>query len=485
LLGNQQTNNLLSNINGSAAGVTLISKNATTYNEGSVAYITSNYNTGYMVGDIRGAWNVDTDVTSLSGSNKVSSSAASDDTNSTTDFVSKNSATFSVNTNSTYVSSGTRSLYVNCTNAASGVKYWKTGGLTVGKSYVLSGQLIASNGSSARKVQFYAGGYDGSSAYGSRVGYCSVADVWNSFSMSFVAVTANFSVVFTEQGSSNDTDFYIDEFSVREAIPDRSVKGNGLAVYGTPTVSAVATGAELKCISGFSTTAGYTANGTRLQQPYNSDLDFTGDWEISGWINGAPSGDISIHWSDASGNNGWMLYHNASTSYFIDGTWDSYSSYMQTNSISILQSRWIKFSYVCKSGTLQYYLDGQAVTNSTNTKDISAWTLTNTSAHQLAIYAGNTGHKFSLIRISATAPSAEQIKDIYEAEKPLFQDGAKCTLNGSSDSVTAMSYDDSNDELLVGTSGGLSVFKGLRRVDENTNAITEVAQQGGLRVEEY
>jgi hypothetical protein len=48
-----------------------------------------------------------------------------------------------------------------------------------------------------------------------------------------------------------------------------------------------------------------------------------------------------------------------------------------------------------------------------------------------------------------------------------------------------MDYDDYNDELLVGTSGGLSVFNGLRRVDENTNAITEVAQQGGLRVEEY
>jgi hypothetical protein len=48
-----------------------------------------------------------------------------------------------------------------------------------------------------------------------------------------------------------------------------------------------------------------------------------------------------------------------------------------------------------------------------------------------------------------------------------------------------MDYDDSNDELLVGTSTNLSVFKGLVRVDENTNNITEVAQQGGLRVEEY
>jgi hypothetical protein len=96
-----------------------------------------------------------------------------------------------------------------------------------------------------------------------------------------------------------------------------------------------------------------------------------------------------------------------------------------------------------------------------------------------------TQESLALWRVSATAPSAEQIKEIYEAEKPLFQANAKCTLDGTSDSVAAMDYDDSNDELLVGTSTNLSVFKGLRRVDENTNNITEVAQQGGLRVEEY
>ena len=46
---------------------------------------------------------------------------------------------------------------------------------------------------------------------------------------------------------------YWDSVSCRGGIPDRSVKGKGLAVHGTPTVSAVATGAELKCISGFTT----------------------------------------------------------------------------------------------------------------------------------------------------------------------------------------------------------------------------------------
>ncbi len=139
---------------------------------------------------------------------------------------------------------------------------------------------------------------------------------------------------------------------------------------------------------------------------------------------------------------------------------------------------------VRRGGTAYFYVNGEEESSIANTLN-----LTNTSA-ELFLGTRHSLHNFmdgsvALLRFSATAPSAEQIKDIYEAEKVLFQENAKCTLNGSSSHIYAMDYDDSNDELLVGTNGGLSVFKGLRRVDENTNNISEVAQQGGLRVEEY
>ena len=59
------------------------------------------------------------------------------------------------------------------------------------------------------------------------------------------------------------------------AVEDRSVNNNGLAVYGTITKSAVATGADLVGYSGFSAS-------NYLQQPYNSDLDFgTGDFSVT------------------------------------------------------------------------------------------------------------------------------------------------------------------------------------------------------------
>ena len=90
----------------------------------------------------------------------------------------------------------------------------------------------------------------------------------------------------------------------------------------------------------------------------------------------------------------------------------------------------------------------------------------------------------SLVRISATAPTAAQIKEIYEAEKPLFQENAKCTLNGASDAVQCLAYDDSTELLHVGTSGGRSTFSGLRRVDETATNTTEISAQGGMIIEE-
>jgi len=91
----------------------------------------------------------------------------------------------------------------------------------------------------------------------------------------------------------------------------------------------------------------------------------------------------------------------------------------------------------------------------------------------------------ALFRISATAPSPEQIKKIYEDEKFLFQDGAQATLYGASDAVTALAYDDDTNLLHAGTSAGRSVFSGLRRVSNTTTAVgTAISASNGLVVEE-
>ena len=91
----------------------------------------------------------------------------------------------------------------------------------------------------------------------------------------------------------------------------------------------------------------------------------------------------------------------------------------------------------------------------------------------------------SLLRISATAPTAEQIAKIYEDEKVLFQENSQATLYGSSDAVTALAYDDDTELLHVGTSAGRSVFQGLRRVDNTTDAVgAAISASNGLIAED-
>ena len=91
----------------------------------------------------------------------------------------------------------------------------------------------------------------------------------------------------------------------------------------------------------------------------------------------------------------------------------------------------------------------------------------------------------ALARISHTAPSAEQIAKIYRDEKVLFQAGAKATLYGTSDAVTALAYDDTTEILHVGTSSGRSDFQGLRRINNTTTAVaTAISANKGMVVEQ-
>ena len=92
----------------------------------------------------------------------------------------------------------------------------------------------------------------------------------------------------------------------------------------------------------------------------------------------------------------------------------------------------------------------------------------------LTISSGGDADKtfLALVRFSATAPSEEQIKKMYEDEKCLFHENTKCTFYGTSDDVNALAYDDSNDILHLGTSSGRSEFQGLNRINNTTTAVT-------------
>jgi len=271
---------------------------------------------------------------------------------------------------------------------------------------------------------------------------------------------------------------------------DRSVKVNPLTVNGTVTRTAVATGADLVAYSGFSAS-------NYLEQPYNSDLDFgTSDFCVMGWASFTSTGSqVLLSRTAISGGSrtgaGFQI-SNSSDSFIFDITDDGYASFDRAevpfaNNTGVMQ-------HICclRSGSNTYiYVNGvlavtKAISNAAGSLSNATATLT-VGAYPAGTVIGQFpwSGSLALLRISATAPTAEQIAKIYNDEKVLFQENAQATLYGTSDAVTALAHDDATDLLHVGTSAGRSVFQGLRRVSNTTTAVgTAISASNGLVVEE-
>jgi hypothetical protein len=474
---------------GQENGLNIVSPNRDTPTEGLINYITSDYNTGWMPGDTKLVALSSTDDTNIDGTNLITGDAASDDTNSLGDFSSQTNGTVSINTNATYVKVGSRSINIIATEASSGARYYKSSFLTVGKTYVISGWLNASNGAAGSKAQFYVGGTNGASNYGAQDEFCSVADTWNSFSFTFTAETEHLSISFVEQGSGNDTNFYLDGLEVRLADENRSHYTHALQSNGEITKTPVAEGAELMAYSGF--TAGSVA-GNYLQQGFDTTHSIgTGDFYYSFWINATASSNETF--LDHSGvtdttNNPRMRIHafDASTGilrvYIADG---SLSPLELPSNARAASDTWNQVTVTRKDGIVNLYINGEF-------DNSAAWAgnMTRTGG-QLRLGLDGDGTdallsgSLSLLKYGVTAPTREQIKKIYNDEKILFQENAKATLYGSSNQINALAYDDDTELLHVGTNAGRSDFHGLRRVDNTTIAITTaISASNGLIAEE-
>jgi hypothetical protein len=277
--------------------------------------------------------------------------------------------------------------------------------------------------------------------------------------------------------------FYVDGLSVRPAEEDRSVNGNGLQIFGEIQKTPVAPGADLVAYSGFS------ANNY-LVQPYNADLDFgTGDFCVMGWFNTQQTssnayddllsiGDIGAVGYGAWSEGGLLIQNRTDNNKFLSYLSDPSG---QAN-VSLTQpyytpNAWNHFVIKREAGLVSLFLNGVqeaapveyyynfARNNNPN------WKFTIGYSGDNYVYPANNS-KLALFRISATAPNSEQIAKIYHDEKSLFQDGAQATLYGTSDAVTALAYDDSEQLLHVGTASGRSDFRGLARVNNTTTAIS-------------
>jgi hypothetical protein len=132
-----------------------------------------------------------------------------------------------------------------------------------------------------------------------------------------------------------------------------------------------------------------------------------------------------------------------------------------------LNGVWNFFVVRRTNGLINTFVNGTQIDSFANTTNLSG-----TDKLVRVGLSGDSTTSLALWRISTTVPSDAQILKIYNDEKQLFQENAKATLYGTSDSVTALAYDEDTQRLHVGTSSGRSVFQGLRRVDNTTTAVS-------------
>ena len=442
----------INNVISTGIGLNVIDENLTTPSSGSVAYITSDYNTGYMTGDIKLAALSDTDATNVTEGDDLLSAA--------------NKAF----TSGWYFYGGasvTSSSESDPDGGTSAVRMASTGS----GGYFFTGVGQVQNAQKVRGAWFKGSGNVSITQTSGAINITLTSSwVWHE-----VLGTQSGTRSFQVQDISTSDDLYIYNPSLLPADTDRSVNANGLAVHGTITKTAVATGADLVGYSGFSAS-------NYLEQPYNADMQFgTGDFSIMYWINDpTPTVDTRHIWLNRDSTS----TSSETSEGFCIGTYSSGIRYLGVIGnvpvgVTYPASTTVLITAVRRAGNLYTYINGveEAITTFTGNVSVSKGSLIgNHSA-----FAGT----LALLRISATAPSAQQIKDIYEAERPLFNENAQATLYGTSDSVTALAHDSDTNLLHVGTSAGRSVFQGLQRVDNTTTAVgSAISASNGLVVED-
>ena len=450
---------------GSSNGILTIFEDQTSPSNGLVNRISSSYNTGWMHGDIKGAFLSDTSTTNITGSELVTNG----------DFASNNVTGWTEReSGGSFTASGGQATLTY----SSGVASWRQDITIVsGETYTLSFDIVSTTTSS---IQFYynhgSGGDLGVSLTGSA----------GKFSVTFVAASNSVRIFPRIFNSGN---MVLDNISLRIAEEDRSVNDNGLQVFGTVPKQPVATGADLVSYGPFSTS-------NRLRQPYNSNLRFeTNDFSVMFWMfNTGSNNHESLVGKDG---REFAIDILDNTSYsrrfriYVLNSSDSMIYFDSTNDPFLLNS----WTHVCvnftKGNTCTIYVNG--VLNKTGTwSGTGDYDIDSTTAGLNIGCRNESGlihpadyTKLSLIRISAGAPSADQVKKIYNDEKCLFHENAKCTLHGTSNNVKALAFDDTNGVLHVGTSSGRSDFRGLNRINNTTTAVTTaISASNGLVAEQ-
>lgn len=224
------------------------------------ALISNLYNTGWMIGDNRGAYLSDTIAGSLSAPELVVNGTFASGTTG-----------WSIGTGATLSAPGGELLV-----QAAGLSYGaavQSFATVIGARYTVS--AIARLGT-ATLAWLLAG----TAAQGLTYGAQGITLTSNAVvTITFTATTTTTYISIQTDNTVSGGTVYADNISCKQVEVDRSARANHLQISGTLTKAAVATSASLVSYSGFST-ANY------LTQPYSTNWDFgLNGFDISAWVN--------------------------------------------------------------------------------------------------------------------------------------------------------------------------------------------------------
>jgi len=161
----------------------------------------------------------------------------------------------------------------------------------------------------------------------------------------------------------------------------------------------------------------------------------------------------------------------------------AYSSF--DTGFDVSDSVWHKADFVHVSSTERYmYIDGVEVGSATT--DTGSITSSGNLPLGIGVFGGNgssgpaTTTKLALARLSATAPTATQIRQMYDAEKGMFEANAECLLqSGTTDAVLDVNVDPLTNKVLVTQTDAITVFDGLV-VDSKPTVNSGSSEKGKL-----
>ena len=253
---------------------------------------------------------------------------------------------------------------------------------------------------------------------------------------------------------------------------DRTYKRQSFLTVGTINRSPVNPGCELMYYQP-------ADSNSYLEAPISTTslgmgMNFGSAFYMNFWAN--ESGKMMIEdWNSSGYNNTVLLMTSTATGVSLR----SKAGGIGYANISVTNAGWNMFTAVSTGSEVKAYKNGhllQTYNASISNQNARVILFANSyngngGANWSRSYSNTTDAKMALARIGQTELTEAQMLEIYHDEKLLFTPNAKCTLHGSSSAVTAVAYDHENNHLHVGTSSGRSEFVGLKRINNTTTAV--------------